>query len=317
MTEATTSAYGSAADGVLGCESATGITIVSGWNWYDGADGTAVGADQYDFETIVVHELGHSLGLGHRADAGSVMYSTLSTGEAKRSLAVADLNVSDSDGGPCGLHAAAPLAPPAVVVVPPATARGAVGDNAAIAAFPAPSKASNGTASPPSFDQRPALVTMAVAEAFSPFAVTASDGWNREGARNRAIPFAVTSLDTTADPEERTGDLWGGLTLRQSERDAALVAIMAEWSSGDGFAARLSSFKAAWSPPVAAISSLPEGFEARLTALQSILPAGENLDGMTAISASDWLFCRGADLMLDEDGDAVEANSAVLCPLSD
>jgi hypothetical protein len=315
LTEATTSACGSAADGVLGCESATGITIVSGWNWYDGADATAVGADQYDFETIVVHELGHSLGLGHSADAGSVMYATLSTGEAKRSLVVADLNVSDSDGGPCGLHAAAPLAPPAVV--PPATARGAVGDNAPIAAFPDPSKASNGTASPRSFEQRPALVTMAVAEAFSPFAVTASDGWNREGARDRAIPFAVTSLDTTADPEERTDDLWGDLTLRQSERDAALVAIMAEWSSGDVFAARLSSFQAAGSPPASAITSLPEGFEDRLAALESTLPAGENLEGMTALSASDWLFCRGADLLFDEDADAAEANSAASCSLSD
>src|SRR5262249_27257112 len=38
----TTTALGDQADGVLGCEDASGITLVQGWNWYAGADGTQI-----------------------------------------------------------------------------------------------------------------------------------------------------------------------------------------------------------------------------------------------------------------------------------
>jgi hypothetical protein len=114
---APTTALGGAAEGVLGCEDGN-ITLVSGWNWYTGASPSVVGAGQYDFETIVMHELGHALGLGHSADTGSVMFATLAPGEARRSLSVADLNVPDADAGPCGLHAALVPAPAPVVPAP-------------------------------------------------------------------------------------------------------------------------------------------------------------------------------------------------------
>jgi hypothetical protein len=103
----TTSAVGGHADGVLGCTTDAGaITLIQGWNWYTGSDASAIGASQYDFQTIVTHELGHALGLGHSSEGGSVMYATLGSGSARRSLAVADLNIPDSDNGACGLHAA-------------------------------------------------------------------------------------------------------------------------------------------------------------------------------------------------------------------
>jgi hypothetical protein len=44
--------------------------------------------------------------MGHSANAASVMYATLTTGTTNRAMAVADLNVPDSDTGACGLHAA-------------------------------------------------------------------------------------------------------------------------------------------------------------------------------------------------------------------
>jgi hypothetical protein len=102
---------GGYANGVLGCETDTGeITLIQGWNWYAGSDPTAVGSGQYDFETVLIHELGHALGLGHSASPASVMYATLAAGTANRVLAASDLNVPDTDDGACGLHAA-PVTP--------------------------------------------------------------------------------------------------------------------------------------------------------------------------------------------------------------
>jgi hypothetical protein len=101
-----TSAVGGEADGVLGCTTDSGlVTLIDGWSWYAGADPAAVGAQQYDFQTVATHELGHVLGLGHSTGSTSVMYPNLGTGEIRRDMVAADLNVPDSDPGPSGLHA--------------------------------------------------------------------------------------------------------------------------------------------------------------------------------------------------------------------
>jgi hypothetical protein len=114
-----TSVLGGAADGVLGVTTADGtITLVTGWNWYTGSAPAQIGANQYDFETIVTHELGHALGLGHSTDATSVMYPYLPPGAVRRSLAASDVAVlaADEDGGPKPLRAAP--APAAVGLAP-------------------------------------------------------------------------------------------------------------------------------------------------------------------------------------------------------
>jgi hypothetical protein len=110
----TSTALGGSADGVLGCMSDM-VTIVSGWDWYAGADPTQIGAGQYDFQTVVIHELGHALGVGHNNDPLSVMYPELDAGMVKRALTAADTSIADMDAGPGALHAG---------VAEPATGRG-------------------------------------------------------------------------------------------------------------------------------------------------------------------------------------------------
>jgi hypothetical protein len=86
-----------APDGVLGYTLAGQITLVTGWNWYTGADPASIGTDQYDFQTIVTHELGHAIGLGHSGDVNSVMYPYLAPGAVRRSVTARDLSVLDSN----------------------------------------------------------------------------------------------------------------------------------------------------------------------------------------------------------------------------
>jgi predicted Zn-dependent protease len=112
------SAAGSAADGVLGCTVAGQITLLTGWNWFTGADPTTIGSDQYDFETIVMHELGHAIGLGHSGDGGSVMYPYLAAGQARRVVTTQDMSVLDSGGTAPAALMAAPWRQEAVVSGP-------------------------------------------------------------------------------------------------------------------------------------------------------------------------------------------------------
>ncbi|HEY2785006.1 MAG TPA: choice-of-anchor Q domain-containing protein [Fimbriiglobus sp.] len=104
---ATTTPLGGMAEGVLAVydPSDSEITLVEGWTWYDGPTTSSVPSSQFDFQTAVVHELGHALGLGHLPDPASVMYESLPTGTAKRSLLTSDLNIGNEHGLPGALHA--------------------------------------------------------------------------------------------------------------------------------------------------------------------------------------------------------------------
>ena len=104
LASGTTSVLGGLADGILGVSTSEGkITIIDGWNWYAGTDATAIGSGQYDFQTVITHEIGHSLGLGHSGNSVSVMFQELATADARRTLLFADLNTAGEEGG-AGLH---------------------------------------------------------------------------------------------------------------------------------------------------------------------------------------------------------------------
>jgi hypothetical protein len=111
--QVSTTSLGGQAAGVLATfdQNDTGgvINLVTGWNWYAQADPLGIGANQYDFETVLLHELGHALGLGHGTDPASVMFATLSPGLAKRDLTTTDLQIPTVDSGTHALMAS--LAP--------------------------------------------------------------------------------------------------------------------------------------------------------------------------------------------------------------
>jgi hypothetical protein len=103
ITTSMTSANGGAANGVLGSYNPEAnpvtITVLQGWDWYEGVDPLAIGGNQYDFQTLVTHELGHALGLGHAGSPTSAMYPLLAKGTTLRLLTVADLNIPDQPEG--------------------------------------------------------------------------------------------------------------------------------------------------------------------------------------------------------------------------
>jgi hypothetical protein len=89
---AASSLIGGANQGVLGTFTVDGnITLVSNWNWYLGSIPSGIAPNQYDFQTVVTHELGHVLGLGESSDPSSVMYLYLDPGQVKHGLAASDL----------------------------------------------------------------------------------------------------------------------------------------------------------------------------------------------------------------------------------
>ena len=142
---ADTTILGGQPDGVLGVYDPdhAEVTLVSGWDWYAGTGTPAAG--QYDFQTVVTHELGHALGLGHRPVSASVMFHSLAGAEVKHTLTVDDLNVGDTDNTPGALRAAefeshqeaVPVAPARPEVAAPAVVKAASVAVSAAVAFPA------------------------------------------------------------------------------------------------------------------------------------------------------------------------------------
>jgi hypothetical protein len=75
------------------------ITLVDGCNWYFGSNAGGIASGQYDFQTVVTHELGHVLGLGENSDSFSAMSLYLNPGDVRRSLTANDLNAIRQEMG--------------------------------------------------------------------------------------------------------------------------------------------------------------------------------------------------------------------------
>ena len=203
------------------------VTLVTGWNWYTGADPTAIGADQYDFEAIVMHELGHSIGLGHSGDTNSVMYPYLGTDQVRRVVTTQDMSVLEANSGtpepllaaPGFAHSTAPSAS-----APTATSSG-LGAAQSLAASLAMSTAASPMQAPSPVSLTPTVTASAT---FGPAAATGS---------SFAVSIGSFSLPATAQ---------------------SLGSISNSTSAGMTSAPLSSSSSSSWSSPAPA-STCPSG----------------------------------------------------------
>jgi hypothetical protein len=66
------------------------VALITGWNWYAGASMT-VPADQYDYESVALHELARAVGINYSSGPQSVGLASLSMGETRRQLNETDV----------------------------------------------------------------------------------------------------------------------------------------------------------------------------------------------------------------------------------
>jgi hypothetical protein len=245
------SVIGGVAAGVLGVTEVGGkISIITGWDYYFGTNPDAVGAGEYDFQTVVTHELGHAVGLGHSTDTQSVMSPTLDTGTARRDLTASDLSVleAEEDGTPEPLlasHAvradAVPAAPaPVAAAAPlqvtaqaPLTGAGAgaaltlvaspatFASGQAVSFAPAPSAALQGVFSfTPSLLPGPNVVTESAIQTSFPRAVEAE----ASGLLSLANQWGASRQDGSSTT--------GSRPAATSAKETALDALFQGWELG-------------------------------------------------------------------------------------
>src|SRR5262249_47155636 len=233
---AATSAIGGVADGVLGVTTfGREITLIAGWNWYGGSGPAALGAGRDAFQPVAPHELGNALGLGHSADAASVMFPYLAPGAGRRGLSATDLGV---------LHDAQEQGPEPLVAAPFAETHPlGCGCPACVQAARSPGQAAlTGDGGLLAVDrpvpQDGALVPPASSgEALGPFSSPANDGDAvLLGGTGEDIRIGVAGRDLLLGGIGRdrveTGDTPFGIgaTSTPGGRVAAVGAVFADWA---------------------------------------------------------------------------------------
>jgi hypothetical protein len=96
---AVSSVPGDFATGGLGVTVGEDITLNSTVDYYMGANPSGIASGEYDFQTLVTHELAHAVGLGEGVDPASVMYPYLGTGQVRRDLTAVDFVTIDAFAG--------------------------------------------------------------------------------------------------------------------------------------------------------------------------------------------------------------------------
>jgi hypothetical protein len=95
---ATSTPEGDASAGVIGFTTPdNNVYFVTTWSYYNGSDPTQIAAGQLDFETLAIHELAYTVGLGESADANSVMYEYLAPGTVRRTFTDSNLSLINTN----------------------------------------------------------------------------------------------------------------------------------------------------------------------------------------------------------------------------
>jgi hypothetical protein len=95
---ATSTPEGDASAGVIGFTTPdNNVYFVTTWTYYNGADPTQIASNQLDFETLAIHELAHTVGLGESDDANSVMYEYLAAGTVRRTFTDSNLSLINTN----------------------------------------------------------------------------------------------------------------------------------------------------------------------------------------------------------------------------
>jgi hypothetical protein len=85
------------------------LNIDGGVSWYFCDDESGISTAEYDFQTVLFHELGHGHQLAHLNNLSAVMHYSLSNGEVKRTLEQNELNganyIMGLPANPCGAGA--------------------------------------------------------------------------------------------------------------------------------------------------------------------------------------------------------------------
>jgi hypothetical protein len=279
------SVIGDAADGVLGVTSLGGnITLIEGWNYYAGASAADIGANQYDFQTVVSHELGHAMGLGHSQDAASVMYPYLATGEVRRTMTASDLSEIDADrnGEPEPLMAApnaidsavASRAPAAPILSPNASSAAQALVSSPALDFRGVLFAEIGTFANTHFGSDSNSVTVTVYQPAPPAALPG-------GATNRSTGLFETSAHAVV-----------------ADGRAVAAVFAADYSPTPAVSEAKASDAAAWIDGRRDASSQPEASHS-----SSVEPAGANVSSsMSATPTEDatqgsWLWAISSDAL--------------------
>ena len=233
------------------------MEIDPGWNWTTGTSITI------DVQSVVLHEFGHALGLGHSADASAVMYANYCSGCNKRALAADDIAGAASIYGGSGTVPTAtpppptatatatptgtptPTAPPptATPTAPPPTATPTVPPPTATPSVPPPTDTPTATRTPvPPPSPSPTATATATASPTSAASPTSTAGTPpAAGASASPSPSPSPSRTvTTSPPPPRTLPLLPGANLlawpgssqpaAQAAGRPALLLVIYNWN---------------------------------------------------------------------------------------
>ena len=184
------------------------MQISPGWGWTTGA------SPNVDLQSVVTHEFGHALGLGHSAQSSAVMYYAYTTGTLKRTLTADDVEgetaVYGAAGGATPTATSTPTTAPTSTPTPTRSPSASPTATQTPTAFPTASSTSTSTP-PPSPTNPPSTPTAQPTTAPAPTSISSPTAAPPAAATATTQPTASptptrtpTALATASPPSAAT-----------------------------------------------------------------------------------------------------------------